>query len=192
MVQWHNKTYVVTANLYWHQVWRLPGKCWILKMKMARIVLSPWQRGPCLIFTWSLSLRPCSCENHSGNFPLGVVSFLTRTRTKISFFLIKILPLLRVLKVLLLHPRSKLSKLLSGTFVPFGVSYVEASGSHSERRKHSVRMSHRPLCEAGATYPAHTGAKVYRDETLSRNNPPFPKDRIRVGLVLEEIPLERQ
>lgn len=123
MVQWHNKTYVVTANFYWHQVWRLPGKFWILKMKMARIALSPWQRGPCLIFTWSRSFRPCSCENHSGNFPLGVVSFLTRTRTKISFFLIKILPLLRVLKVLLLHAHSKLSKLLSGTFVPFGVSY---------------------------------------------------------------------
>lgn len=100
-------------------------------MKMARIALSPWQRGPCLIFTWSCSFRPCSCENHSGNFPLGVVSFLTRTRTKISFFLIKILPLLRVLKVLLLHTRSKLSKLLSSTFVPFGVSYMEASGSHS-------------------------------------------------------------
>lgn len=192
MVQWHNKTYIVTANLYWHQVWRLPGKCWILKMKMARIALSPWQRGPCLIFTWSRSFRPCSCENHSGNFPLGVVSFLTRTRTKISFFLIKILPLLRVLKSCFFTPAASSASYCLALLCHLVLATVEASGSHSQRRKHSVRMSHCPLCEGGATYPAHTGAKVYRDETLSRNNPPFPKDRICVGLVLEEITLERQ
>jgi hypothetical protein len=41
---------------------------------------------------------------------------------------------------------------------------------------------------------AHTGAKVYKDDTLSNNNPLILKDRIRIliyGSSYKEIPLER-
>lgn len=40
--------------------------------------------------------------------------------------------------------------------------------------------------------PAHTGAKVYKDDTLSSNNPLIPKDRIHIliyGPTYKEIHL---
>lgn len=93
-------------------------------------------KGPVSSSPWSCSFRPCPCEKRSGNFPLEVVSFLTCSRTTFRLFLShqNSPAAQRVWKVLLLPAHSKLSKLLSGTFVPFGVSYMEASGSHSKRR----------------------------------------------------------
>lgn len=100
-----------------------------------------------------------------------------------------------VLNVSLPHMLRKLSKRLSGTFVPLSVNYTKASGSFRKEGPLWENESLFPV-QGGATCllgpcPAHTGAKVYRDETLWRNNPPFPKDRIHTWLILQGNPFRK-